>query len=155
MMSYGLRLGRLSTSRKAYQVYFQTDPASHLYLFRVDRNHHFITWTSFCPRCCDTLFWPNGPCIKLSPNTPLVVLPRPYIPQPPPGTLGFCLDRVLATATQLVARVSTRSPVCLYSKPHIEYHQITSHIHLANSELVLLVLARSSIACRTGALVAG
>ncbi|WVZ57192.1 hypothetical protein U9M48_007605 [Paspalum notatum var. saurae] len=41
--SYRLGLGCFSTSRKAYQVYFQTDPAPHPYLFRVGR--HCVLYT--------------------------------------------------------------------------------------------------------------
>ena len=36
--SYGLRFRRFSTFRKAYQVHFQTDPASCPYLLGVSRN---------------------------------------------------------------------------------------------------------------------
>ena len=35
------RFGRSSTSWKAYQVYFPTDPESSPYLFGVNHNHHF------------------------------------------------------------------------------------------------------------------
>ncbi|WVZ88396.1 LOW QUALITY PROTEIN: hypothetical protein U9M48_034923 [Paspalum notatum var. saurae] len=52
------------TSRKAYQVYFQTDLAPHPYLLRFSR-HRILYTESFS--CCDILFWPAGPCIKLSP----------------------------------------------------------------------------------------
>jgi hypothetical protein len=30
-------------------------------------NHNFGVETFFCQRCYDTLFWPIGPCIMLSP----------------------------------------------------------------------------------------
>ena len=31
------------------------------------RNRYFGAETFFCQRCCDTLFWPIGPCTMLSP----------------------------------------------------------------------------------------
>ena len=37
--TYGLQFGRFSTFQKAYQVHFQTDPTSCLYLIEVGRNH--------------------------------------------------------------------------------------------------------------------
>ena len=40
-VAYELGLGRSSTSWKAYQVYFPTDPTSHPYLFGVDHNRLF------------------------------------------------------------------------------------------------------------------
>jgi hypothetical protein len=41
--SSGLRFGRLSTSSKAYQIYFLTDPESPPNLFGVNRNPRFTT----------------------------------------------------------------------------------------------------------------
>jgi hypothetical protein len=57
------------------------------YHIGADRNLHFSVETFFCQRCCDTLFWPIGSCIMLSPiracpgfgvrpTLPEVALPR-------------------------------------------------------------------------------
>jgi hypothetical protein len=45
-------------------------------------NHYFGVETFFCQRCCDTLFWPIGPCIMLSPiQTRPRVGARPGLPE--------------------------------------------------------------------------
>ena len=43
--SYGLHFGRSSTSWKAYEIYFQKDPASCPYLLGVSCSHRFTTET--------------------------------------------------------------------------------------------------------------
>jgi hypothetical protein len=71
------------------------------------------------------------------------------------GTLGFCwLD--LAFATSVGDALLSKLPVSYFlePQPHCVSASKTSHSS-RNSVHVLLVLASSSIACRTGALVAG
>ena len=54
--SYKIRLGRSSTSRKAYQVHFSIDPTSPSYLFGAIHNSNFSPKTFFVRRCYDTYF---------------------------------------------------------------------------------------------------
>jgi hypothetical protein len=50
-----------------YVVYFHMHQTSSLYHVGAGHNHYFGAETFFCQRWCDTLFWPIGPCIMLSP----------------------------------------------------------------------------------------
>ena len=56
-----LRLGRSSTSWKAYEVYFPMDLISRPYLFGVGRNHRFTTETFFCPELARWAVYQVGP----------------------------------------------------------------------------------------------
>ena len=44
-VAYGLGLGHSSTSWKAYEIYFQKDPASYTYILGVGCSHRFTTET--------------------------------------------------------------------------------------------------------------
>jgi hypothetical protein len=84
---HGLGFRRANTFWKARAVYFhmhQTSSPSHV---KAGHNHYSFVETFFCQRCCDTLFWPIGLCIMLSPirmrprvgtrpNLPKVILPH-------------------------------------------------------------------------------
>jgi hypothetical protein len=59
-------LGCSITSWNRDEVNFHMDPDSCSYLSCSVRNQRIIDRRSFCPGCCATVFWPNGPCIKLS-----------------------------------------------------------------------------------------
>jgi hypothetical protein len=85
--TYGLRFRRANTFWKAPGVYFHMHQTSSPYHVRAGHNHYFGTETFFCQRCCDTLFWPIGSCLMLSPikmrprvgarpSLPEVVLPH-------------------------------------------------------------------------------
>jgi hypothetical protein len=84
---YGLGFRRANTFWKAPRVYFRMHQTSHPYHVGAGHNHYFGAETFFCQRCCDTLFWPIGPCIMLSlirthprvgarPSLPEAVLPH-------------------------------------------------------------------------------
>ena len=60
MVAYGLELGHSSTSWKAYQVYFQMDPASPPYLFGVSRNRQNITESESDSGAATPYFGPMG-----------------------------------------------------------------------------------------------
>jgi hypothetical protein len=52
------------------------------YHVRAGRNHYFGAEIFFCQRCRDTLFWPIGPCIILSPiQTHPRVRAQPSVPE--------------------------------------------------------------------------
>jgi hypothetical protein len=91
MTSYGLYFGRTSTSWKAYQVYFQTDPASYPSLFGLGRNRRFNTETFsvygatlpyFGPWAVYRVWVQYGHVLGLEhdPSTLVVILPCSYIP---------------------------------------------------------------------------
>jgi hypothetical protein len=65
--TYGLGFRRANTFWKAPAVYFHMHQTSSPY--HVDGGHNYYSGakTFFCQRCCDTLFWPNGLSIMLSP----------------------------------------------------------------------------------------
>jgi hypothetical protein len=65
--TYGLGFRRANTFWKVPGVYFHKNQTSSPYHIRAVHNHYFGAETFFYPRCCDTLFWPIGPCIMLSP----------------------------------------------------------------------------------------
>jgi hypothetical protein len=65
--TYGLGFRHANTFCKAPGVYFHMHQTSCPYHVGAGRNHYFDAETFFCQRCCDTLFWPIGPCIMLSP----------------------------------------------------------------------------------------
>jgi hypothetical protein len=65
--TYGLGFRRANTFWKAPGVYFHMHQTSSLYHVRAGRNHYFGAEIIFFQRCCDTLFWPIGPCIMLNP----------------------------------------------------------------------------------------
>jgi hypothetical protein len=64
--TYGFGFLRANTFWKSPRVYFHMHQTSSPYHVGVGHNHHFSAETFFCQRCCDTLFWPIGPCIMLS-----------------------------------------------------------------------------------------
>jgi hypothetical protein len=85
---YGLGFRRANTLWKAPVVYFHMHQTSSPYHVGAGHNHYFGAETFFCQRCCDTLFWPIGLCIMLSPiqtrprvgarpSLPEVILPHP------------------------------------------------------------------------------
>jgi hypothetical protein len=105
-------------------------PTSSPYHLGASRNLHFSTETYFYQRCCDTLFWLIGPCIMLS---PIQTCPRVGVRPNLPEVVPVCL---------------------LFSEPQSYYVSASKTLHSShNSVLILFVLASSSIACRTGALV--
>ena len=59
-VAYGLGLDRSSTSWKAYQVYFPTDPTSHPHLFGVDHNHLFYADMFSAHDAASSYFGPMG-----------------------------------------------------------------------------------------------
>jgi hypothetical protein len=65
--TYGLGFRHASTFWKALGVYFHMHQTSSPYHVGAGDNHYFSAETFFWQRCCDTLFWPIGPCIMLSP----------------------------------------------------------------------------------------
>ena len=88
-VAYGLRLGRSSTSWKAYQVYFPMDPTSHPYLFGVSYNCLFYADMFSAHDDASSYFGPMGRVsswvhygrvlgLEHDPSTLLVVLPRSY-----------------------------------------------------------------------------
>jgi hypothetical protein len=80
--TYGLGFRRAITFWKAPGVYFHMYQTSSPYHVGADHNHYFGAETFFCQRCCDTLFWPVGPCIMLSPiRTRPRVGARPSLPE--------------------------------------------------------------------------
>jgi hypothetical protein len=64
---YGLGFGHANTFWKALGVSFHMHRTSSPYYVGAGRNHYYGAEIFFCQRCCDTLFWPIGPCIMLSP----------------------------------------------------------------------------------------
>jgi hypothetical protein len=80
--TYGLGFRRANTFSKAPGVYFHMYQTSNPYHVGAGNNNYFGAETFFCPRCCDTLFWPIGPCIMLSPiRTRPRVGARPSLPE--------------------------------------------------------------------------
>jgi hypothetical protein len=67
LTTYGLGFRRANTFWKAPGVYFHMHQTSRPYHVGAGHNHYFGAETFFCQRCCDTVFWPIGPCIMLSP----------------------------------------------------------------------------------------
>jgi hypothetical protein len=65
--TYGHVFRRANTFWKAHGVYFHMHQTTSPYHVGAGRNHYFSVEIFFCQRCCDTLFWPIGPCIMLSP----------------------------------------------------------------------------------------
>ena len=59
-VAYGLGLDRSSTSWKAYQVYFPTDPTSRPYLFGVGHNRLFYTEMFSVHDVASSYFGPMG-----------------------------------------------------------------------------------------------
>jgi hypothetical protein len=79
---YGLGFRRENTFWKAPEVYFYMHQTLTPYNVRAGDNHYFGAETLFCQWCCDTLFWPIGPCIMLSPiQTHPMVGARPSLPE--------------------------------------------------------------------------
>jgi hypothetical protein len=79
--TYGLGFRRANTFWKARGVYFHMHQISSPYHLGAGHNHYFSAETFFCQWCCDTLFWPIGPCIMLSPiQTRPRVGARPSLP---------------------------------------------------------------------------
>ena len=66
----------------------------------------------FCPRCCVTLFWPNGPCIKLGP-----LGTRPRVGGRPKHSSGrppiFLYPSAAAKNTWVLFRSSLAFATCL------------------------------------------
>jgi hypothetical protein len=65
--TYGLRFRSANTFWKSPGVYFHMHQTSSLYHVGASHNHYFGAKPFFFQRCCDTLYWPIGPCIMLSP----------------------------------------------------------------------------------------
>ena len=59
-VAYGLGLDRSSTSWKAYQVYFPTDPTSHPHLFGVDQKRLFYADMFSAHDVASSYFGPMG-----------------------------------------------------------------------------------------------
>jgi hypothetical protein len=79
---YGLGFRCANTFWKAPGVYFHMHQTSSPYHVRAGRNHYFGAEIFFCQRCRDTLFWPIGPCIILSPiQTHPRVRAQPSVPE--------------------------------------------------------------------------
>jgi hypothetical protein len=87
LTTYGLGFRHAKTFWKAPGVYIHMHQTSSLYHVGASHNHYFGAEILFCRRCCDTLSWPIGPCIMLSPirmrprvgarpNLPEVILPH-------------------------------------------------------------------------------
>jgi hypothetical protein len=108
--SYGLRLGHASTSWKAYQVYFQTDPASCPYLFGLGRNRRFNTETFSVYSAA--LFWPMG---RVSSLGPIRTCPRVGArPQHPCGRPPMFIYPLATTKnTRVLFRSSLAFATCL------------------------------------------
>jgi hypothetical protein len=66
-ITYGLGFRRANTFWKAPRVYIHIHETSSPYHVGADHNHYFGAETFFYQWCYDTLFWPIGPCIMLSP----------------------------------------------------------------------------------------
>jgi hypothetical protein len=82
LTTYGLGFSRANTFWKAPGVYIHMHQTSSLYHVGAGHNHYFGAETFFYQRCCDTLFWPIGPCIVLSPiQTRPRVGARPSLPE--------------------------------------------------------------------------
>ena len=91
-VAYELGLGRSSTSWNPYEVYFHMDLESSPYLFWGGRNDWITTESLSVQRCCVTLVWSNGPCIKLGPlGTRPRVGERPQHPGGRPSTFIYPL----------------------------------------------------------------
>jgi hypothetical protein len=67
LTTYRFGFRRANTFWKDPRVYFHMHPTSSPYHLIASRNHHFSAETYFYQWCYDTLFWPNGSCIMLSP----------------------------------------------------------------------------------------
>jgi hypothetical protein len=79
---YGPGFRCANTFWKAPGVYFHMHQTSSPYHVRAGRNHYFGAEIFFCQRCRDTLFWPIGPCIILSPiQTHPRVRAQPSVPE--------------------------------------------------------------------------
>jgi hypothetical protein len=82
LTTYGLGFWRAITFWKAPGVYFHMQQTSSPYHVGASHNHYFGVETFFYQWCCDTLFWPIGPCIMLSPiRTRPRVGARPSLPK--------------------------------------------------------------------------
>jgi hypothetical protein len=82
LTTYGLGFRRSNTFCKAPGVYFHMHQTTIPYHVGADHNHYFGAETFFYQQCCDTLFWPIGPCIILSPiRTCPRVGARPRLPE--------------------------------------------------------------------------
>jgi hypothetical protein len=57
----------MNTFWKAPGVCYHMHQTSGPYHAGAVRNHYFGEEIFFCQRCCNTLFWPIGSCIALSP----------------------------------------------------------------------------------------
>ena len=95
----------------------------------------------FSPWCCATLFWPNGPCIQLSPlwagrrvgRHP----PSTYTPSNRHGRVGFCLDVSLHLQSSCVVE-TTR--LLVFETPTSFNQDSILHSYLEFSALVYLFL---------------
>jgi hypothetical protein len=80
--TYGRGFERANMFWKAPGVYFHMHQMSSPYHVEAVHNHYFSAETFFYQRCCDTLFWPIGSCIILSPiRTRTRVGARPSLPE--------------------------------------------------------------------------
>jgi hypothetical protein len=80
--TYGLGFLRANTFWKDIGVYFHMNQISSPYHVGAGHNHHVSVENFFYQRCCNTLFWPIGPCIMLSPiRTRPSVRGRPSLPE--------------------------------------------------------------------------
>jgi hypothetical protein len=80
--TYRLGFRHAKTLWKDHGVYFHMHQSSSPYHVGAGHNHYFGIENFFCQWCCDTLFWPIGPCIMLSPiRTRPRVGARPSFPE--------------------------------------------------------------------------
>jgi hypothetical protein len=80
--TYGLGFMCANTFWKAHGVYFHRHQTLGPYHVGAGHNQYFGAETFFCQWCCDTIVWPIGPCIMLSPiQTRPRVGARPSLPE--------------------------------------------------------------------------
>jgi hypothetical protein len=166
MASYGLQLGRSNTWWRDNEVYFPKDPTSHVNHIRLARNSQFPPDCFFPQELQHLILAPilsaclvnkglmqpcSGHCFssifsesRAPPGPPLVT--HSIHKAPTATTLyGFCLDQVSLCYLPVNARAGSGARLLIFGTPH--------HWRLSLKPS-FLVLASSSITCRTGAQVA-